>query len=108
MPVIEWMFDKPIGGKKIEPPKNQKSLALYLLLEAGKRGVNNLEAVKSSAFWKFNTRISELVLDYGLEVHKKNEPFINRFQHKGNTLRYCLYENQLDKNLELYQKLNTK
>ena len=109
MPPLEQIpfdFDMPIG-KAIEPPKNQKALALYLLLESGKRGVNNLEAVKSSNFWKFNTRTCDLILDYGVQIHKKNEPFTNRFGHTGNTIRYCLFESDLDKNLEIYQKLNT-
>jgi hypothetical protein len=109
MPPLEQIpfdFSKPIG-KAIEPPKNQKALALYLLLEAGKRGVNNLEAVKSSNFWKFNTRTSDLINDYGVEIHKKNEPFTNRFNHAGSTTRYCLYDNQLEKNLEIYNRINT-
>ncbi len=104
---VEFDFSSPIG-KGIEQPKNQKSLAMYLLLESGKRGVNNIEAVKSSLFWKFNTRVSDLILDYGVQVHKKAEEFTNRFNHKGYTTRYCLYESDLEKNLEIYEKLNTK
>ena len=106
MVTLEFCFDNPIGSK-LTAPKNQKALALYLLLEAGKHGVNNLEAVKSSNFWKFNTRTSDLINDYGVEIHKKNEPFTNRFGHAGNTVRYCLYENQMEKNIEIYKKLNT-
>ncbi len=107
MPTIEFDFDAPIG-KSIAQPTNQKALALYLLLESGKRGINTFEVIKDCMFYKFVSRVSDLISDYGLEVHKKNEPYTNRFNHRTNTIRYCLYENQLDKNIELYNKLNAK
>ena len=101
---MEFDFDTP----KMPPPKNQYALALYLLLEAGKRGVNNLEAVNNSKFWKFNTRTSDLINKYGVELHKKPEAFTNRFGHSGMTTRYCLFENQREQNIEIYNRINKK
>jgi len=108
MPEITFDGVSMANAMLLERPKNQKALALYLLLLAGKRGVNNFEAVKDSFFWKYNTRISDLINKHELQVHKHNEAFVNRFGHKGNTVRYCLYECDLSKNLELYKKLNQK
>jgi hypothetical protein len=104
MPVLQFDFDSPIST--LQPPKNPKSLAIFLLLESGKRGINTYEAIKDCCFYKFPSRVSDLISDYGLEVHKKNEPFVNRFGAKTNTVRYCLYENQMEKNIELYNRLN--
>lgn len=91
---------------KLLPPKNSKSLALYLLLENGIKGYTSFQAVKSDSFFKFNTRISDLILDYGLSVHKKLEKGSNRWGHPHTHIRYCLYTSDLKKNLELYKKLN--
>lgn len=102
---LEFIFDNPIGSK-IEPPKNSKALCLYLLLEAGLRGMDNYEAVVKGRNWKFNTRLSELINKHGLEVHKKDEKGTNQFGHEYVSKRYCLYENQLEKNIEIYKKLN--
>lgn len=103
---LQFEFDMPIN-QHIEKPINQKALALYLLLEAGKRGVTTFEVIKDCLFYKFVSRVSDLINDYGLEVHKHNEEFTNRFNHKSYTTRYCLYETNLEKNIELYNRLNT-
>jgi hypothetical protein len=92
----------------IERPKNQKALALYLLMEAGTKGVNTFEAIKTAMFWKISARISDLILDYGVAIHKKQEKFKNRFGHSGSVTRYCLYENEKEKNIKIYNRINAK
>lgn len=89
-----------------EKPTNSTALALYLLLEAGLRGIDNYEAVVKGRNWKFNTRISELINKHGLAIYKKDEEGVNQFGHKFTSKRYFLYENEYKKNLELYNKLN--
>jgi hypothetical protein len=105
MAYIEWNFEKPIGSK-IEPPINSTALCLYLLLEAGIKGIDNYDAVVKGRNWKFNTRISELINKHNLNVHKKDESGKNQFGHTYTSKRYCLYECDMQQNLELYQKIN--
>lgn len=92
---------------RIDPPKNQKALALYLLIEAGKKGLNHLDAIKDSGFYKIGSRISDLILDYGVEIQKKQEKFTNRFGHAGSVMRYFLLEEHKEKNIEIYKRLNS-
>ena len=93
---------------RLEKPTNQHALVIYLLLERGKKGINTFEAIKDCYFYKITARVSELISKYELNVHKKQEKFTNRFGHKGQTTRYCLYESDLQKNLDIYKKVNSK
>lgn len=104
MPVnIEFEFPETAF---IEPPRNSKALCLYLLIKAGLKGMDNYEAVVHGRNWKFNTRLSELINKHGLQVHKKDEKGNNQFGHPYTSKRYCLYEGEKDKNLDLYKRIN--
>jgi len=101
---LEFDFTKELPPVPL--PKNQKALALYLLMEAGTKGINNFEAIKDSFFYKFNSRVSDLILDYGVEVNKTLEKFTNRFGHAGHTTRYRLNKELKEKNIEIYNRIN--
>ena len=102
---LEFDFSTPIG-KSIEKPKNSYALCLYLLLEAGLHGIDNYEAVVKGRNWKFNTRLSELIKRENLNVHKKDELGTNQFGHPYTSKRYCLFECDLTRNIEIYKKIN--
>ncbi len=104
--MITLEFNFPETHKKINKPTNSYALCLYLLLEAGIKGIDNYEAVVKGRNWKFNTRLSELINKHNLQVHKKDEQGENQFGHTYTSKRYCLYECDLERNLELYNKLN--
>jgi len=101
---LEFDFTKELPPVPL--PKNQKALALYMLMEAGTKGLTHLDAIKESGFYKIGSRFSDLILDYGVEIHKKQEKFTNRFGHAGKVMRYCLYEGQKEKNIEIYNRIN--
>ncbi len=90
----------------LKQPINSNALALYLLLEKGMRGITTYDAILDCDFYKLSTRISDLILDYDLKVHKKIESGVNRFKHSYNRTRYCLYTSDKKKNIELYNKIN--
>ena len=91
---------------KLPHPTNQKALALYLLLQSGKKGMNTFEAILDCMFYKLSARVWNLINDHNVQVHTKDEKHTNRFKHKSYTTRYFLYVSDTKKNLELYQKLN--
>lgn len=90
----------------LRPPKNSTSLALYLLLNAGMKGYTSYDAVVSDRFFKFSTRISDLVRKHNLKVHKKLEPGNNRFGHPYLSTRYTLYLSDIFENIVLYNEIN--
>jgi len=114
--VLEFDFDEQkdlplwrgdiVNTPYIDKPTNSHALCLYLLLEAGLKGIDNYDAVVKGRNWKFNTRLSELINKHGLNVHKKDETGKNQFGHSYTSKRYCLYECDLEKNLEIYNRLN--
>jgi len=91
---------------KLEQPKNSKALCLYSLLKAGIKGMDNYDAIVQGRNWKFSTRLSELINKKGLEVHKKDVKGTNQFGHPYISKRYCLFTNQKEKNLKLYEAIN--
>jgi len=90
----------------IPPPTNSKALALYLLLQQPMYGCSQYEAVVSDKFFKFSSRVSDLILKHGVSVHKRPEGGKNRFGHAYSNTRYCLYQTDLKKNIEIYHQLN--
>ena len=90
------------------PPTNSVTLAFYLLLEAGIKGVTNYDAVVNEKFFKFNTRVSNLILDHNIPIHKKVEKGTNRFGHSYNNTRYALYISDLEENIKKYNEINKK
>lgn len=74
----------------IKKPVNSNAHAMYLLYEAGKKGITNNEAVKKDEFHKFASRVSDLILKYGIDVDKKQEKGKNRFGHTYMRTRYFL------------------
>jgi thiosulfate reductase cytochrome b subunit len=92
--------------KPLQTPKNSTSFALWLLLVSGIKGYTSYDAVSDEHFFKFSTRVSDLIRDHNLAVHKKLEHGKNRFNHSYTNTRYCLYVNDKKKNIELYNKIN--
>jgi len=103
---MEFDFDTP--KETLAAPKNSKALTLYLLLQSGIKGIDNYEAVVQGRFWKLNTRISDLINKHGVEIHKKDEKGKNQFGHQYISKRYCLFENQREQNIEIYNRINKK
>ncbi len=98
----------PQEGMPLEKPTNSKALCLYVLLQAGLKGMGNYDAIVMGRNWKFSTRLSELINDYDLKVHKKAEKGKNQFGHPYTSIIYCLYECDYASNVALYLKLNKK
>lgn len=91
-----------------DEPRNYYALAFYLLLINPISGYTEYDAVVSHRFFKFNTRVSDLILKFGVGIHKKSEeiPGQNRFGKPITHTRYCLYTSDRGKNLELYKVIN--
>lgn len=89
---------------KIKKPVNSVAHAMYLLFESGKRGITNNEAVKRDEFHKFASRVSDLVLKYGVDIEKKKEDGKNRFGHSYTRVRYFL--KSPSKQLKIYKTVN--
>lgn len=82
-------------------PKNQHQMALYYLI-ISKRPFSLKDVINDSMFYKFQTRLSEIELEYGTIANRKNQSFKNKFGRKGN---YTLYScNNIERAKELYLK----
>lgn len=76
--------------KTISREPLKKHELLELLLDAGARGINKLEAFYEYGETCLSTTISELGIDDGLTIERRSEPHIRRNGKKVHFTRYWL------------------
>lgn len=68
--------------------KNQHQQVLWYLINFGEFSLKDV--INDSMFYKFQTRLSDIELEYGSLTLKTKKPFTNRFGRKSNfTLYKC-------------------
>lgn len=93
-------------NQELAQPKNSTALTLYLLLEKPTRGITNYEAVVDCRHFKMASRTSDLIIKHGVAIEKTTEVGENRFKHSISSTRYKLRQEDLEKNITIYNSIN--
>ena len=88
----------------MKTPKNQHQEVIYYLLK-WRNGFSLKDVINDSMFIKFNSRLSDIELEFGriTEHPRKRVKFTNQFGRKSD---YCIYKlNDEERAIEIYDKV---
>lgn len=80
-------------------PKNQKQQALWYLINWNKFSLKDV--INDSMFYKFQSRLSELEMEFGTLTKKEKKDFTNKFGRASNYTVYSCIDKQ--KAREIYE-----
>lgn len=85
----------------VAPARSQLAAVLKMLIE------NDFVSERDTPFNGFRSRISDLRLDYGLDVRFAWVEYTNQFGRKGRYRKHFLLSIDKDKAIEVYNRINS-
>jgi len=86
---------------QLNPPTNNRQEVLLTLIKNGKVSIEDYPRLSG-----FRTRISELILEYGLILNPKPVKSTNKFGRTITFVEHHLEEIHIDSAIEIYNRIN--